>query len=304
LHDTELLDSEGAPIEHQAIDGFFMSLIRDVAVINVVPSSNWAYPGWPVTIKVTVKNVGNISETFSVRAFCNDTLVGTAPVVDLAPNTQTDVYISWDTSGLGGIFIIRAEATAVPYEYDLTNNVYTDGTVEIVTVMHDIAVVNVLPEQAWAYQGWILKINVTVKNLGEVSEIFNLTAYYDEVVMNTLNNLTLAPNEELVIVYEWNTSSVTPCRNYTIKAEASIVLYEYNVTNNLYVDGTIKVRMFGDVNADGTIDMADVSIVIDAFMTYPGHPRWNLEADLDRSGAVDMVDISLVIENFNKTCLQ
>ncbi|MEM3627873.1 MAG: cohesin domain-containing protein [Candidatus Bathyarchaeia archaeon] len=304
LHDTELLDTEGAPIEHQAIDGFFMSLIRDVAVIDAVPSSNWAYPGWPVTIKVTVKNLGNISETFSVRAFSNDTLIGTAPVVDLAPNTQTDVYIPWDTSGLGGIFIIRAEAIAVPYEYDLTNNVLTDGTVEIVTVMHDIAVIDVTPEQLWAYQGWTLKINVTVKNLGETSEVFNLTAYYNDNIIDIITELNIDPGEELTIEYEWNTSLVTPCNNYTIKAEASIVLYEYNVTNNLYVDGAVKVRMPGDANGDGTVDMADISILIEAFMTYPSHPNWKPEADLDRSGYVDMVDISIAIENFNESCLR
>lgn len=302
LHDTELLDSEGTPIEHQAIDGFFMSLIRDVAVTNVVPSSNWAYPGWPVNIKVTVKNLGNISETFSVRAFSNDTLIGTVPVVDLAPNTQTDVYVPWDTSGLGGIFTIRAEATAVPYEYDLTNNVYIDGTVEIVTVMHDIAVIDVLPEQSWAYQGWTLKINVTVKNLGETSETFNLTAFYDDAIIDIVTALSLNPGEELSIVYEWNTSSIAPCRNYTIKAEASTVLYEYNVTNNVYVDGTVKVKMLGDVNGDGVIDMADITILIQAFMTYPGHLNWNPEADLDRSNSVDMVDITIAMQNFNKTC--
>jgi len=302
LHDTELLDSEGVPITHQAIDGFFMSVIRDVAIIDVSPSSSWAYPGWPVNITVTVKNLGNVSETFSVRAFCNDTLVGTAPVIDLAPNSQTDVYIPWNTTGMSGVFVVRAEATAVPYEYNLTNNVYTDGTVEIITVMHDIAVLNVLPEQTWTYQGWIVKINVTVKNMGETCETFNLTAYYNDNSIDVITGLTLAPNEELVVEYEWNTSSVIPCRNYTIKAEASIVLYEYNIINNIYEDGTVEVRMLGDVNADGTVDMADISIILDAFMTYPGHPCWNPEADLDRSNSVDMVDISMAIENFNKTC--
>jgi len=48
--------------------------------------------------------------------------------------------------------------------------------------------------------------------------------------------------------------------------------------------------------------MADVSLVIEAFLTYPGHPLYNPDVDFDQSNSVDMVDISIVIENFNKTC--
>jgi len=44
LQDTELLDSDGQRISHEASDGFFMTQIHDVAIINVVTSQNWTYP--------------------------------------------------------------------------------------------------------------------------------------------------------------------------------------------------------------------------------------------------------------------
>jgi hypothetical protein len=303
LHDTQLLDPVGNPIAHETIDGFFMSLIRDVAIVNVMRSRTWAYASWPVNITVTAKNLGNISETFDVKAYYDSTLIGTAPVVDLAPNAERNVTIIWDTTGVGeGMYTIRGEATTVPYEYNVTNNVYVDSTVQILTIIRDVAVTGILPERALVYQGWITKINVTVANLGEVIESFNVTVYYDSNPIQTFQVANLAPSTQLVLECDWNTSSVTPCHNYTISGEATPVPYEYNMTNNAYIDGKVKVRIMGDVNGDGTVDMADVSLLIDAFMTYPEHPLWNPDADLNQDNSVDMVDISIVIENFGKTC--
>jgi hypothetical protein len=303
LHDTELLDPVGNPIEHETIDGFFMSLIRDVAIINVIPSRPWVYASWPVNITVTAKNLGNISETFDVKAYYDSTLIGTAPVVDLAPNAERNVTITWDTTGVdAGVYTIKGEATTVPYEYNVTNNVYVDGTVQILTIIRDVAVIGVLPERTWVYQGWITKINVTVVNLGQVIESFNVTVYYDSNEIETFQVVNLDPSTQLVLECDWNTTLVTPCHNYTISAEATTVPYEYDLTDNLYIDGKVKVRILGDVNGDGTVDMADVSLVVDAFMTYPGHPLWNPDADFNRDDSVDMVDISIVVENFNKIC--
>jgi hypothetical protein len=120
--------------------------------------------------------------------------------------------------------------------------------------------------------------------------------------IQTFHVVNLDPSTELVLECDWNTTLVTPCHNYTISAEATTVPHEYDVTNNLYVDGKVKVRILGDVNGDGVVDMADVSLVIDAFMSYPGHPLWNPDADFNRDDSVDMVDISVVVENFNKIC--
>jgi len=48
--------------------------------------------------------------------------------------------------------------------------------------------------------------------------------------------------------------------------------------------------------------MKDMSIVAWSFGSYPGHPRWNPEADLDRNGQVNMRDIAIVARNFGQTC--
>ena len=59
----------------------------------------------------------------------------------------------------------------------------------------------------------------------------------------------------------------------------------------------------GDVNWDNVVDMKDIGAICKAFMTYPGHPRWNWRCDITRPGdrIVDMKDIGAACKNFMKT---
>ena len=57
-------------------------------------------------------------------------------------------------------------------------------------------------------------------------------------------------------------------------------------------------ELLGDVNGDGTVDMQDISLLADAFLSYPGHPQWNLSADINNDNSVDMLDVSTAIDHF------
>jgi parallel beta-helix repeat protein len=79
------------------------------------------------------------------------------------------------------------------------------------------------------------------------------------------------------------------------------------VSGKLY-DGTmfegsdvIRVRMLGDINMDGKVDIQDLVLFIKAFGSYVTHPRWNIEADLNNDHKVDIQDLVLLIKNFGKT---
>jgi hypothetical protein len=303
LHDTKLLDQNNQPIEHNVFDGFFMALIRDVAVTSVSASRTWAYQEWSVDINVTVKNLGNISETFNVNATYDNNLIGTLPVVNLPPNTETTVTLTWNTSGVPeGNYTIKGEASTVPYEYNTTNNIYVDDTVLILTTIHDLAITDVSPAKSWVYKGNTIDINVTAKNLGNVTESFDVKAYCDSDLIGTIPVIDLAPDAEVTLTFTWNTTLATVCHNYTVRGEATIVPFEYNTTNNVYIDGNIKVKILGDINGDGKVDIMDVLVVAKAFGSYPGHERWNPEADLNMDNKIDIKDIFLVAKNYGKTC--
>jgi len=305
LHDTSLTNSTGGAIEHEVSDGFIMTVIHDVAITQVTPSSAWAYEGWLMNITVMARNNGNISETFDVTAYCNNTAIGTIPVIDLPSNGETTLTFTWNTTGVAsGNYVISANASIVPYEFNTANNRYVDGVVELLslTMMRDIAVTNVVPEVSWAYKGWLVEIVVTVENLGEQNETFDVTAYYDSNIIGIINVVDLPPSTALNLTFNWNTGTVTPCNNYTISAEASIIPYEYNTINNYLVDGKVKIRIVADVNGDGKVDIADVAMVSAAFGSYPGHPRWNPAADINRDGKVDIADVAIVSSKFGTTC--
>jgi hypothetical protein len=61
-----------------------------------------------------------------------------------------------------------------------------------------------------------------------------------------------------------------------------------------------RVRLKGDVNNDGMIDIRDVSEAVLAFNSFTGTTRWNPFADVDDSGRVDMKDIVAIVLNFGK----
>jgi PKD repeat protein len=309
LSNTELSDTNRQPMPHETGDGFIMTAVRDVAIVYVASSTSWAYQGWPVDITVVAKNLGNISESFDVKVYYDGNLIGTQPVVNLAPNTEITLNFTWDTSGvLEGNYTLTGEATTVPFEYDTANNVLVDGIVRIFTTIRDVAIISVVPSRNWAFPGVPVNITVTAKNFGETTESFDVKAYYDSNLIGTYPVVNLPPATEIVIVFTWDTSGLEPCHNYTITSEATIIPYEYNTANNILVDGTVKIRYIGDINGDGKVDIRDVTIAAQAFGSYPGHPRWNPDADvtgptyLVPDGKVDIRDITLISQNFGKGC--
>jgi hypothetical protein len=302
LTNTTLTDSAGEPIPHTAIDGFFAALIQDLSITNVVVSSNWVYKGQPVNIDVTVKNLGNQKESFDVKTYYNTTLIGTQHVTDLAPNAEATLTFTWDTSTaeLCRNYTIKAEVTILPYETNTTDNTYINGNVKVYA--RDIAVTNVVTSRNWVYQGWIVEINVTVMNLGDLEESFEVQSLYDSQLIGIQYVTSLPSNEEITLTFKWNTSTAEPCHNYTINGKVTILPYELDTYNNVYVDGNVKVRLEGDVNGDGNVNISDMLLAKQYFGTFLGHPMWAPEVDLNQDNFIDIKDMLIIRKNFGKSC--
>jgi hypothetical protein len=265
-------------------------------------SHNWVCQGQIVNINVTVKNLGNLKESFDTKTYFDTELIGTQHATDLAPAAEVTLTFSWNTSLAEPYknYTIKAEVTILPYETKTNDNTWIDGTVEVFA--RDLAITNVVRSRDWVYQGWLTYINVTAKNIGNQNESFDVKAFYDSELIDTKHVTDLPPNEEITLTFTWNTSMAQPCHNYTITGEVTILPYEQNMTNNRYSDGKVKVRFVGDINGDGKVDMVDIRVVAKAFASYPGHPRWNPDADINQDGKVDMQDIRSAAKNFGKGC--
>ncbi len=256
------------------------AVIHDVAITDVVPSVAWAYQGWPVSVQVTASNLGNVSEDFDVAAYYDSSAMGTQHVAGLASDTSTVLTFDWNTTGLAeGFYTISAQASLVPHEFNVSNNIFVDGQVQILMLIRDVAIINVTSSRAWTYSGVPVNITVTAKNVGEVNESFNVLAYYNATSLGGVPVVDLAPGAQVDEVFTFNTTGL-PCGNNTISGQASIVPFEFNTTNNVFVDGVLKIRIVGDINGDGTVDITDVATAAKAFGSKPGNPRWNPDADI------------------------
>ena len=75
---------------------------------------------------------------------------------------------------------------------------------------------------------------------------------------------------------------------------------------SLYVHKVSAQGLKGDINGDGKVDAADITVVLDAFGSYAGHPRWNPNADISgpdgkSDNVVDMNDLILVLMEFGQS---
>jgi len=100
-----------------------------------------------------------------------------------------------------------------------------------------VAIIDVYPSRNWTYVGFDVNVTVVAKNLGDQNETFTVTAYYDAFEIGNATIEDLQPNDEVTIIFIWDTNDTTPCNNHTISAKASIVLYELNTTNNEHFNG-------------------------------------------------------------------
>ena len=300
---TSLANSTGHSIPHETHDGYVQTLIRDVAVTSLTVKPDWVYAGWIVNITVTVKNLGNVSETFNVTTYYNGNLIAVKTVHDLQPGKETIIEFSWNTSDVEeGIYTIKAEASRVPYEFNAEDNILIGGPVEVRTLIRDIAIISLTAYPKAVYAGWSVNLTVAVRNEGNLTESFSVILYCNETVIVMIEILDLAPNEELTITYVWDTTGLPECSNYTIRAELPPLEQEFEVEDNYFVDGYVKIKIYGDINGDGKVDIRDVATVASAFGSYPGHSRWNPEADLNLDGEVNIRDVAIVASNFGRIC--
>ena len=230
--------------------------------------------------------------------------VGTLPVISLASGEKRTVIFTWSTiKALPGDYEIHAEATIVPCETDTQDNVCYDGIVTVnqsEALRHDIAVASVTGLPNFAYQGWVLRINVTVANLGNATESFSVTLHYNAIAVATKPVTNLDPGNTQTLTFDWNTTLVPCAFNCTIRASAGIIPGETDTTNNEFVAGQMDLKVLGDINGDGEVNMRDILVAVLIFRSHPGRADWTPEADLNRDGIVDMRDIVCAVMNFRK----
>jgi PKD repeat protein len=103
--------------------------VHDVAIISIDCPSR-VYVDWRPTIPATVRNLGTLTENFTVTAYFNGAPVGTGTVVNLAPQSEGIVNLQWNTTGLLKYtsYMLTVEAS-LPADIHPADNTLTHGAV-------------------------------------------------------------------------------------------------------------------------------------------------------------------------------
>jgi len=223
------------------------------------------------------------------------TWYGEPAIVAKSTNATTGGYeqliLTAPYNGTYYLVVKRATATTVGGTFTLES---------AFTPNHDITVLGVEPFAAAVYEDNTLNITVTVKNKGLNVESFNVTVLYDDAVVSKQEVVDLAAGAVLNLTFFWNTTWVMPNLNYTISAEADVVAGELGIVNNTFVDGEVFVKIAGDANGDGTVDIFDIGAL--SVHWYPGPPVGSLGydwyVDVNDDGAIDVSDVRGVSANW------
>lgn len=220
-------------------------IFHDIEVNNVESSKLEALQGDTVDITVVVRNNGNVAESTNVTVYYNESLIERIHVTEFAPGAQRVLVFQWNTAGVQeGTYKIIGAAEPVPEEVNTENNVYHDGIVTVIRLLHparDVAVTALSAVPTVSEEGLPIIISATVGNLGNESESFTLQVFYDDFPITSVDIHSLAPETDQNVSVVWNTIGVMP-GNYTLKAYIPPLPGEENIANNLYVDGTIWVK--------------------------------------------------------------
>lgn len=201
--------------------------------------------GDDVGLQITLTNIAmtskNVTMMFAVTDALNQIIyVSTAASLTMPPGNLTYPLLT---------FLIPASATTGTAT--ITLSIYNPflgkitpyapaKTAHFKIVLIDVAVTNANLSSTQVYPGQIVDISITVKNLGEFTETFNVTIFYNETAITTFNVMTLEPNEERTLNYSWNTSSIS-LGIYTITAIANQVQDESNTVNNHFTAGQVSI---------------------------------------------------------------
>lgn len=236
------------------VDALPIHEIHDVAVASVYAPSE-VTKGSTAIISVTVANLGNYTESFRLNVSDETGYSIAAFHMDLNASSTKIFNFAYDTSKLSlGNHTITAIAGYVHNESNLWNNMKSaDIIITESPEVHDIAVSSVLMPQS-AVKGTPVAINVTVSNLGNRHEIFNLNitdATDSKVVGSAVIALNASASKSFVFL--WNTTFAS-AGNHSIIARVGALLRENNTANNAK-NATIAIIPAGGGGRNGSIEM-------------------------------------------------
>jgi len=146
----------------------------------------------------------------------------------------------WSHAGVATVLVSALKSDGAPYCLGIS----TDFMITVVNPLridlHDAAVVAVLPSAKSIQVGQGVSLKTIVRNEGTVVQDFNVSTYFDDVLLRTSKVTALLPYSTVAFDFTVNASLLT-VGNHTISASIPSVPNEADLTDNYFVD-VIEVR--------------------------------------------------------------
>jgi hypothetical protein len=194
---------------------------------------------------------------------------------------------------------VGAHANYTAYSYSDRIGATLNFTVNMAPPIHNIGVTNVLASKTIVGQGCGLNVSVEAEDLGGYPETFNVTVYANQTIIATSMNTTLTVASSTNLTFTWNTTG-SAYGNYTISAYAWPVPNETDTTDNNCTDGLVLMTGPGDVTGDLKVTMDDVMLIVNAFGSRIGQPRYKANADITNDDRITMDDIMIAVNHFGQ----
>ena len=304
ISNSDLSNSTAGPINHLVEDGYFSNVFYDVAVLSVSPSSHSAIIGDVLNVTVVVLNNGTTrSETFNVTVYYNDTSMASQSTMNLPPHTEETLEFHWNTDGLPPAgYAISANATTVPDEEMIENNMLVDGVVILVLEqIHDVALTMLTPFKTLIFSpvgpwspGYCFYVNVTVENQGNLPENVNITLYANNVAINN-TEIYLNVIASVSFKFAWKATDAVEYEDYMLNATAQTVYGEVDTSDNSLFFSGVRVVHPGDFDADGDVDIFDIVRFASSYGSEAGDLLYDPNSDVDCDGEIRIFDLVMIV---------
>lgn len=284
-------------------------LTYDIAITELTATPFMVEIGDIVNIDVTVKNIGNTYQTFSL-IINYGTNSQTIPVTDLAPGGIISFHIQWDTTGETTCFhSISALAGPVPGEKFIYNNFRQTG-VAIVPLIPEPATVKVEPSPMQGFVDRFAEVNVTINDLDVYWDLtgFEVKLRYNTAILDVIEiklgdfakqfNLTYQIVEEINeaegyvwLSYIWDFTSIPPEERVSPFGSGTLFTIKFSVVDVGTGDFVLENVMLAAFENPAKWCIGG-SIPID-HVDYDGYieTKYAHRADVNADGKVDIFDI-------------
>lgn len=201
-----------------------------------------------IVFDLTVENIALTPKNATITIDAQD--IAGHPIIHIELDNQSiqpgEQHIQASTQIPTDAKIGEAIVSAVPYTappniggIPYSPSVYAEFNI-VEAEEHDVAVTDVNASPSQVQVGENVRITVETANLGNFSEIFDVTVYYDSNPIQLIRAISLSPHSSKAITMNWNTANVNP-GVYTISANATIVEGDIDPANNNFTDGEITI---------------------------------------------------------------